>query len=244
MGDVGVIEVFSSIQGEGLFVGCRQVFVRLAGCNLSCRYCDTTESFLAPPYCRLEQTAGHADFISIPSPMSVNTLLEATNRLLTVPSHSVSITGGEPLCQMTAVRDLSRNLVVPVFLETNGTLPEELEDVIEYIDIISMDIKLPSACGGRSYWTEHARFLSIASTKTVFVKIVLTPEMGDGEFFRAIDLIAAANPTIPTILQPATGRDGRCQVDPFTSLDRQAFALSLLSDVRVIPQTHKMLGQL
>lgn len=244
MGDVGVIEVFSSIQGEGLFVGCRQVFVRLAGCNLSCTYCDTTDSFVTPPYCRLEQTAGRADFISVSSYMSIKGLLEATNRLLTVPTHSVSITGGEPLCQPAAVRDLSRGLTVPLFLETNGTLPEQLADVIEDIDIIAMDIKLPSACGGRTYWTEHAQFLSVASAKDLFVKIVLTPEMGDGEFFRAIDLIAATNTTITTILQPATGRDGRCLIDASAALHRQEFALSLLSDVRVIPQTHRMLGQL
>ena len=37
----GVSEIFSSIQGEGKYVGCRQLFIRLIGCNMDCPYCDT-----------------------------------------------------------------------------------------------------------------------------------------------------------------------------------------------------------
>ena len=39
-----IVEIFSSIQGEGLLVGRRQIFVRFAGCNLDCNYCDTEDS--------------------------------------------------------------------------------------------------------------------------------------------------------------------------------------------------------
>ncbi|MEM4195978.1 MAG: 7-carboxy-7-deazaguanine synthase QueE, partial [Methanothermobacter sp.] len=39
-----IMEVFSSIQGEGLLLGKRQIFIRFAGCNLNCSYCDTPES--------------------------------------------------------------------------------------------------------------------------------------------------------------------------------------------------------
>ena len=42
--DAPIIEIFSSIQGEGLLIGERQIFVRFAGCNLDCTYCDTKNS--------------------------------------------------------------------------------------------------------------------------------------------------------------------------------------------------------
>ena len=39
-----IIEIFSTFQGEGSFIGKRQIFVRFAGCNLNCNYCDTVNS--------------------------------------------------------------------------------------------------------------------------------------------------------------------------------------------------------
>jgi organic radical activating enzyme len=199
---------------------------------------------LAPQECRLELTAGQGDFASASNPISIDFLVESVLRLLKLPTHSISMTGGEPLCQPNAVKHIASKVDLPVFLETNGTLPDALSDVIGAVDIIAMDIKLPSSCGGRSFWEEHAEFLSIAAKKEVFVKIVLTPEMGDGEFFRALKLIYDISPNIPTILQPATGGDGRCAVAASFAMNKQMIALSLLKDVRVIPQTHKMLGQL
>ena len=53
-----LIEVFSSIQGEGKYVGCRQLFVRFSGCNLNCQYCDTTFSHNNFEKCKIEKVAG------------------------------------------------------------------------------------------------------------------------------------------------------------------------------------------
>ena len=51
-----LIEIFSSVQGEGKYVGCRQIFIRSAECNLNCAYCDT--NFKRAAFCNVETFAG------------------------------------------------------------------------------------------------------------------------------------------------------------------------------------------
>lgn len=240
---IDIIEVFSSIQGEGKYVGYRQVFVRLAGCNLACDYCDTATSRSKQPTGQVEVTAGQRDFRTVDNPIKTEELAEMVNRLLAVPHHSVSITGGEPLCQAAGIAKLAPLLKGRVYLETNGTLPGELELVLPHIHIVSMDIKLPSVTGGE-YWEAHRQFLEIAKARDVFVKIVLSGETEEKEFAKAIGLVAAVDKTIPVILQPVSPIHQVRGIAPETVLTFQAQALELLTDVRVIPQTHKQMGQL
>ena len=240
---IEIVEVFSSIQGEGKYVGYRQVFVRLAGCNLACEYCDTAMSRYSQPTGQEEITAGQRDFRTMDNPLSVEELAGFINQLLVVPHHSVSITGGEPLCQAAAVAQLAPLLKGRVYLETNGTLPDELALVLPHIHIVSMDIKLPSVTGG-GHWDDHKRFLEIAKARDVFVKIVLSDETGDSEFEQAIQLVAGVDKTIPVILQPVSPNDQVRGITPERVISFQARALEWLADVRVIPQTHKQMGQL
>ena len=95
-----IIEMFSSIQGEGKYVGCRQVFVRFAGCNLACRYCDTENAPAKHRVCQVETHAGSRAFREEKNPLSLAQAAEEINRLLReVPHQAVSFTGGEPLLQ-------------------------------------------------------------------------------------------------------------------------------------------------
>jgi 7-carboxy-7-deazaguanine synthase len=243
LNNVNVVEVFSSIQGEGEFVGYRQVFVRLAGCNLKCDFCDTPSSRTAVAEGQIEMTAGKRDFQTIRNPISVIDLSNYINNLLTVPHHSVSFTGGEPLCQAKAVAQILPKIKGRIYLETNGTLPEELALVLPHIDIISMDIKLPSIIH-QEMWQQHHKFLSLANMRNVFVKVVVTGKTSTLEFQRALALIAAVDNKIPFIIQPVTPI-GNCEgVTPDMMLLWQEQALTFLTDVRVIPQTHKFMGQL
>jgi organic radical activating enzyme len=241
---MNIVEIFSSVQGEGRYVGCRQIFVRLAGCNLACDYCDTAESRVFCETAKIEESAGKRDFISVSNPISLSDLAGSINRLLEeTPHHSVSFTGGEPLCQERGLQELLPLVKGRIYLETNGTLPLPLSKVIDSVDVISMDIKLPSVTDG-NHWNAHEEFLRIANDKEVFVKMVLTAATTEEEFSRALQIIKVVNDEILLILQPVTPGGNSLPVSPDKVLWYQEQALRQLKDVRVIPQTHKFIGQL
>ena len=162
-----------------------------------------------------------------------------------VPTHSVSFTGGEPLLHWQFVRDVAsavKNFGVKIFLETNGTLPDALEKTLDAIDIISMDIKLPSV--DRNLFARHEKFLQAAQEKDLYVKIVVAGETMPEEFLSAVELVANVNPKIILILQPVTPIKNISAVSAEKILFFQAAALRKIKNVRVIPQTHKFINVL
>lgn len=242
-----IFEMFSSIQGEGLLVGCRQVFVRLGGCNLNCCYCDTSNSQRVQSICRIETDPGTRCFKNVDNPLAAETAAHYIASLCSVRPHSVSFTGGEPLLQTDFLEELLykvQALRIQRYLETNGTLVDELAKVISLLDIIGMDIKLPSS-SKMACWKQHRAFLEIARQKSVFVKVVVSADTPDEECRMAAELVKEIDHTIPLILQPITSTIPAIKVpDPARMLDMQAYMLNFLADVRVIPQTHKFMGQL
>ena len=243
-----LVECFSSIQGEGVLVGLRQVFLRFSGCNLNCTFCDTPGMSDTPKECLLELTPGRRDFFAVKNPVHierVTSLLESWSEGWPGIHHSISVTGGEPLLHRAQLEQWLPELrrILPVYLETNGTLPQALEPLMPHLDIIGMDIKLPSASGCPDLWSEHEAFLRIASQKSVFVKIVIDQSTEEWEIERSCALIAAVDPSIPLILQPMTLDNGSIAISALRTLELQELA-SVLRDVRVIPQTHKFMGQL
>lgn len=235
-----VWEVFASIQGEGLYCGQRQTFVRLAGCNLSCDYCDTQAARDPNPRsCRIEMAAGTGGFRDVPNPVGTRDILEACRDL---GSDVISITGGEPLAQIVFLDPLMLELKASDFtvhLETNGTLWQEMRRVVDCADVVAMDIKLPSASGQDAQWESHARFLKVAAESEVFVKTVVSAETPEDEVRRCADLIAKVGRHIPLVLQPVWAQT---PVSGLHLMKLQDAALELLDDVRVIPQCHKVLG--
>lgn len=241
-----IIEIFSSIQGEGIFVGVRQIFLRLAGCNLSCQYCDTPVK--STPYCRVEMTPGSGIFQEYPNPLSVGDTMAILSQLHPGRHHSISLTGGEPLVSVEFIKELLpgiRAAGLPVYLETNGTLPDKLQEISSMVDFISMDIKLPTTANCGDTWDRHRDFLMVAGQHKVFVKMVVTGDTSDGDIRQAAALIKAIDPAIPLVLQPVTpGTDNRVRPpDAKRVIDIQDLALLILPDVRVIPQTHVYMGQ-
>src|SRR5689334_1325727 len=116
---VRVLEVFSSLQGEGTHVGERQIFVRFGGCNLCCDYCDEPGS--------IPLSAGE--------PWDEARLKEKIEGLERVRPHkSISWTGGEPLLHADFLRGMmawAREKGLQNYLETNGTLPAALKKVVD-----------------------------------------------------------------------------------------------------------------
>lgn len=241
--NIPIIELFSSIQGEGPFVGTRQIFMRLPNCNLSCPYCDTP--FGPVSEARFEQTPGTRIFTPEPNPVSAERLLAMVHSLNPGIHHSLSVTGGEPLLwarELAEILPLLRAEGLKIYLETNGTLSRQLETVLPCVDYISMDIKLPFQ--GQSFWEQHADFLRLSLEKEVFVKIVVARDSAEADLEQARDLIARLDRNIITILQPVTSTHGIAAPEAHQMLDWQELFLQELTDVRVIPQTHVFLGQL
>ena len=113
MNKVKVKEIFASIQGEGPYVGYKQLFVRFCNCNLKCNYCDT-------------EFSSNSGFIEI----CPNELAQKVNEYKNV--HSVSLTGGEPLLSVEFLRDFLPLVNKKIYLETNATLSDKFLEIKQY----------------------------------------------------------------------------------------------------------------
>jgi 7-carboxy-7-deazaguanine synthase len=125
-------EIFYSIQGESTWAGCQCVFVRLTGCNLRCRWCDTDYAFYE----------GHHLAID-----------EVVQLVRSYACNLVEVTGGEPLLQkgIHALFELLLREGLTVLVETSG---ERDLSLIDQRVIKIMDLKCPSSgeCG-RNRWS-------------------------------------------------------------------------------------------
>lgn len=246
-GEADLVEIFSSIQGEGPRAGERHLFVRLSHCDIHCAYCDTPLCHVAPATGRWERTSGRRDWIDRANPVPVADVGESVAAHLRATRHAaVSFTGGEPLLQPWVIAALSagiRSAGVRVLLETDGNLPGAFESVRDAVDIVSMDWKLPSATGEPARYEEHRRFLELARGLETYVKAVFVPETPVEEVMIAVRAVAEVRPEIPFILQPCTPmRHARRAPSPEHALVLQEAASAVLADVRVLPQIHRFVG--
>lgn len=218
MSSIKLKELFASIQGEGPLVGYKQIFMRLCGCNLKCKYCDTDFD---------EKNAKE---------YTISELLEYVEKHS--ECHSVSLTGGEPLLHTSFIREFAQISPLPIYLETNATLYEQLNNVMDYIEYVSADIKLPSATGMPAQWDIHDKFFEIANKKKLYAKVVFDSKITDDEIENVCNLAKKHN--IELVLQPMMiGKTPSIKSEFMQQiLDR---CLQIHKRTRLIPQVHKFI---
>lgn len=224
-----ISEIFSSIQGEGTRLGERHIFIRFEECHIHCTYCDELDK------------QGRW--------MNQDEVLAETLRLNKDegPHSFVSLTGGEPLLYLPFLKPLMMRLKrerFRTYLETNGILWKALEEVLPWSDCIAMDMKTSSVTKEANFDEDHYRFLEIANSKEVFVKIIVSPEISINEFENQIRIVASVNPLIPVVLVPisasAEGHEDAHLMQILSHL--QQVGMRWLPSVRIVPRFHKILN--
>lgn len=144
-----VVEIFNSIEGEGIRAGYPCTFIRLFGCNLNCSYCDSR-------YACVEEKESSDKFISYaPSVMSIPEIMEQVDRL---DCMRVTVTGGEPLIH-PGIDKLLQALIdggYEVNVETNGSqfpkrFPVEPDEFFDYRR--NCEVKLIRPSVGKVFFT-------------------------------------------------------------------------------------------
>lgn len=216
---VKVKEIFPSIQGEGPYVGYKQLFIRFCNCNLKCNFCDT-------------EFSSDADFTEY----KPDDLAKVVNKFQDV--HSVSLTGGEPLLQTKFLKDFLPQVNKKIYLETNATLADKFLEIKSFVDIVSADIKLESATGIKDTFILHDSFFEVCSGIETFAKIVFNEKITDDEIKNSC--ILAQKYGIELVLQPEM-RGDKMSVSSVFCEDVLDKFLKNYDRVRLIPQVHKFL---
>lgn len=242
---VRLSEIFTSIEGEGIYFGTKTMFVRFAGCPLKCHWCDTT---YALPF-------ESGDSVPIEK---AKELIESS---LAPNTFKVNFTGGEPLSQHEALIELSkhvRSLGLRTYLESACYDSRRFESVLPFIDICKIEFKLSDSrvVAPENYsnllrnelecldaaLSHHRSGSAGSSAKVVYVKVVVSSESSLDEFERLVRLIFEtdnAGSLAGFIIQP-THKIAEPSLDRLVKFYDAVFPYC--PDVRVIPQLHKILG--
>lgn len=223
-----ITEIFQSVQGEGKYAGLRQVFVRFYGCNLTCDWCDTLQS-------RGDKKGRFREY-------TPQELFRRVKRLYK-NCHSVSLTGGEPLAQTEFLKcflPLLKKAGMEIYLDTNGFFYKELKSIIKNIDVIAMDVKLPTSAKCRPLWKEHAQFLKVASKRDVFIKAVIARGTAKTDIVKAARLVSRVSRHPEFILQPNYFQMNSRMIEKCVAFQKDC--LKYLNNVRILPQMHKLMN--
>lgn len=234
-------EIFSSVQGEGPYIGCKQIFIRFCACNLNCYYCDTD---FYPSNINDKNTFFEFTPDELVNYLKSNFDMDST--------HSISLTGGEPLIWVEFLKDFMPKLDIKYYLETNGTIDDNAKIILPFTDIVAGDVKLPSCSGIENSFELHDKFykeVSLAAGKNgvkfsvdnnnFFAKIVFDDNITEEEITKTLDL--AKKYKFEIILQPRMIEDKLSVNSEFLMKIFEKFVREY-KYTRLIPQVHKFIN--
>src|SRR5437879_5926874 len=218
-----IIEIYKSVQGESSFAGLPCIFVRLAGCNLRCVWCDSEYTF----------SGGHK--------MSLEEVETEVAKL--APVKLVEITGGEPMLQEKELLPLIDRLLASgyeLLMETSGERP--LANVPKAVHKI-VDVKCPQSGEGGRFHLPNLEALTARDE----IKFVIADRI-DYEFAREFTREHGFEQRVNSVLfSPAFRKDAgpardaaNCIVDPRQLVD---WILEDGLNVRLGLQIHKFIWE-
>ncbi|MFH1459333.1 MAG: 7-carboxy-7-deazaguanine synthase QueE [Candidatus Omnitrophota bacterium] len=223
-------EVFFSLQGEGPYLGTGHIFVRFDACNINCVYCDTQA--------KINRKADKVKEYTVP---------QLTTRVLALQKKNnaqfLSLTGGEPLLYVDFIKEFLKKIKqkkLLIYLETNGILYADFAQIRELIDIVAMDVKLPSSGKHKSFWLEHEKFLKLCRGKNIFIKAIICLKTTIADIKKLTNLIARVDRNKILILQPNSDDLSKELIKKMMMFKQ--IAQNKIKDVRIIPQMHKLIG--
>lgn len=242
-----ISEIFVSYQGEGSLVGQRHLFVRFAGCNMRCSYCDTPASLVRVGQCRVDSPDGGSEILENPiSAAALRSIVEGfceSDPTITM----IAITGGEPMVQADFLQRWLAGPAAPVpcLLETNATIVTGLAEMLTRVALVSADIKLSAETGEPNQWQRHDEFLRTCAESgvEVYVKMPVGAATNPCEVRRGARMVAKTLPRATLFIQPVTEVDsGTWRVSASRLFSLLAAASAELPRARLRPQVHKLVG--
>ena len=232
-----VSEIFTSIEGEGIFVGKKTLFIRLSGCHLKCRWCDTKYA--------LPLDSG-TDY-------QIDEIKDLVIKELQPFTYKVNFTGGEPLLQIEAVIELAdfikKQTNLKTYMESSCFDSELFSKVLPCIDICKIEFKTDDSKVVEDEEYDNLILneikcleLAVESNKATYIKIVVTNSTNLESFKNLVYNISEKikpSDILGFIIQPSFGID---QPTVNKLLDTYDIVQPIFPEVRIIPQLHKEIG--
>lgn len=221
-----VIEIFNSIQGEGVFAGAQTYFVRFRGCDFKCSWCDEPL---------------HRDHKADPVANDVESIM---SHLDITKARIVTLTGGNPCIHNLS--DLVKELKgagFEVHVETQGSI---MPDWLKFVDFITISPKGPSSGNETDLFKLQHKLKNLRKVSKQIKPVVMVDRYGavSEEDLSYVKKLVKMFPKTYMIVQ--LGDDATADVKTYGTryriLCEKIAEFSDLVDVRVLPQLHKIGG--